>query len=144
LRSPDANRPWQHVIEPLIGYLILAEKLFSKDGKKFVGAWNFGPSTKQNMRVLNLAKLIKQTINSKSKIIIKRKDKRFHNKKFKVFESKYLNIDSKKALRKLKWRPKLSIKTAVELTVEWYNAFLLKKNLLELTSRQIKNYISSN
>ena len=144
LRSPDANRPWQHVIEPLIGYLILAEKLFSKDGKKFVGAWNFGPSTTQNMRVLNLAKLIKQTINSKSKIIIKRKDKRFHNKKFKVFESKYLNIDSKKALRKLKWRPKLSIKTAVELTVEWYNAFLLKKNLLEFTSRQIKNYISSN
>ena len=72
IRSPDANRPWQHVIEPLIGYLMLAEKLFSKEGKNFVGAWNFGPSTKQNMKVLNLAKLIKQTINSKSKIIIKK------------------------------------------------------------------------
>ncbi len=144
LRSPDANRPWQHVIEPLIGYLMLAEKLLSKEGKDFVGAWNFGPSTKQNMKVINLAKLIKQTINSKSKIIIKRKDKRFLNKKFKVFESKYLNIDSRKAFKKLRWKPRLSIKNSVKLTVEWHKGFLLKKNLLELTSKQIKRYISKN
>ena len=83
LRSPEANRPWQHVIEPLIGYLILAEKLFSQKGKKFVGAWNFGPSTKQNMKVIDLAKLIKLTFNSRSRIIIKKKDKRFQAKKFK-------------------------------------------------------------
>ncbi len=144
LRSPDANRPWQHVIEPLIGYLMLAEKLFSKDGKNFVGAWNFGPSTKQNMKVFNLATLIKQTINSKSKIIIKKKDKRFLNKKFKVFESKYLNIDSRKAFKKLKWKPRLSIKNSVKLTVEWHKGFLQKKNLLELTSKQIKRYITKN
>jgi len=144
LRSPDANRPWQHVIEPLIGYLMLTEKLFSKDGKNFVGAWNFGPSSKQNMKVLNLAKLIKQTINSKSKIIVKRKDKRFLNKKFKVFESKYLNIDSRKAFKKLRWKPRLSIKNSVELTVEWHKGFLLKKNLLELTLKQIKRYITKN
>jgi CDP-glucose 4,6-dehydratase len=142
LRNPEANRPWQHVIEPLIGYLILAEKLFSKKGKKYVGAWNFGPNTKQNMKVLNLARLIKSTIKSNSKIIIKKKDKRFHTKKHKVFESKYLNIDSSKAFKFLGWRSKLSIKNAVELTVEWYNAFLSKKNLLKLTSEQIKNYLS--
>ncbi len=142
LRSPEANRPWQHVIEPLTGYLILAEKLFSKKGKKYVGAWNFGPSTKQNMKVLDLAKLIKKTSNSESKITIKKKDKRFHTKKFKVFESKYLNIDSAKALKILRWKPKLSIKNAVELTVEWYNTFLIKKDLLALTSKQIKDYLS--
>ena len=144
LRSPDANRPWQHVIEPLIGYLMLAEKLFSKEGKNFVGAWNFGPSTKQNMKVLNLAKLIKQTINSKSKIIIKKKDKRFSNKKYKVFESKYLNIDSRKAFKKLRWRPRLSIKNSVKLTVEWHKDFLQKKNLLELSTKQLKRYITKN
>ena len=143
LRSPEANRPWQHVIEPLIGYLILAERLFSKKGKKYVGPWNFGPSSKQNMKVLDLAKLIKQTINSKSRIFVKRKDKRFQTKKFKVFESKYLNIDSAKAFKILKWKPKLSIKNAVDLTVEWYNAFLTKKNLLALTSRQIRDYLSA-
>ena len=143
LRSPEANRPWQHVIEPLIGYLILAERLFSKKGKKYVGPWNFGPSSKQNMKVLDLAKLIKQTINSKSRIFVKRKDKRFQTKKFKVFESKYLNIDSSKAFKILKWKPKLSIKNAVDLTVEWYDAFLTKKNLLALTSRQIRDYLST-
>ena len=62
------------------------------------------------MKVINLAKLIHKKINSKSKIIIKRKDKRFQNKKFKVFESKFLNINSRKALKKLNWKPKQSIK----------------------------------
>ena len=94
------------------------------------------------MKVLDLAKLIKKTSNSESKITIKKKDKRFHTKKFKVFESKYLNIDSAKALKILRWKPKLSIKNAVELTVEWYNTFLIKKDLLALTSKQIKDYLS--
>ena len=94
------------------------------------------------MKVLDLAKLIKQNFNSRSRIVIKRKDKRFHTKKFKVFESKYLNIDSTKAFKKLRWRPKLTIQNAVELTVEWYYNFLSKKNLYEITSKQIKNYLN--
>ena len=144
IRNPEANRPWQHVVEPLTGYLTLAQKLCSNKGKKFSGAWNFGPSTKQNMRVLDLAKLIKKSINSKSRITIKEKDQRFTNKKFRVFESKYLNISSKKALKKLRWRSKLSIKSAVELTVEWHQALIFKKNLLKITLQQIKNYLSKN
>ena len=88
-------------------------------------------------------KLIKENMNSNSKIIVKRKDKRFQNKKIKVFESKYLNIDSTKSLKKLKWRSKLSIKNAVKLTVEWHKGFLNKKNLLDLTSKQIKEYIKT-
>ena len=62
LRSPDSTRPWQHVIEPLVGYLKLAEKLCSPNGKKFSGPWNFGPSKIQNMKVINLAKLIHKKI----------------------------------------------------------------------------------
>ena len=127
----------------MVGYLVLAERLFSKAGKNYVGPWNFGPNSKQNMKVLNLAKLIKENMNSNSKIIVKRKDKRFQNKKIKVFESKYLNIDSTKSLKKLKWRSKLSIKNAVKLTVEWHKGFLNKKNLLDLTSKQIKEYIKT-
>jgi len=141
LRSPDATRPWQHVIEPLTGYLALAEKLCSKQGQKFAGPWNFGPSTKQNMKVLNLAKLIKSTMKSKSKIKIKMKDKRFQNKKFKIFESKYLNINSSKAFKKLKWKSRLPISKSVLLTTNWYNGFKKRENLLDLTIEQIKSYI---
>lgn len=144
LRNPEATRPWQHVIEPLIGYLMLAENLSSKEGKKYSGPWNFGPSSKQNMKVLNLVKLFKENINASSNIIIKKKDNRFQNKKFKVFESKYLNINSKKAFNKIKWKPKLTIKQSIRLTVEWYNCFKFKKNLLKLTTQQIKNYLNNN
>ena len=141
LRSPMSQRPWQHVIEPLIGYITLAQKLYSKKGDKFIGPWNFGPNTKQNMRVIDLAKVIQKKIKSKSKIIVKVNDKRFVNKKIKVFESKYLNIDSKKALRRLKWKSKLSIEKAVDLTVKWHEAYISKKNLLKVTLMQINNYL---
>lgn len=143
LRNPEATRPWQHVIEPLTGYLLLAEKLFSSNGYNYCGAWNFGPSLRQNMKVLDLAKIIKFNLNSKSKIVFKKNDKRFNNKKFKIFESKYLNINSKKAYKKLKWRPELTIKNAVNLTVDWYKYFRNKKDLFDLTSRQVEQYLNS-
>ncbi len=141
LRNPEATRPWQHVMEPLVGYLILAEKLYSKKGKNYSVAWNFGPSSKQNMKVLKLAKKIHNKINSKSKILINRKEKKFHNKKFKIFESKDLNIDSVKAAKLLNWKPHLSIDESVNLTVNWYIAFKKKKDLLLFTRNQIKDYI---
>ena len=81
VQSPDSTRPWQHVIEPLVGYLKLAEKLCSINGKKYSGPWNFGPSKIQNMKVIDLANIIKKKINSKSKIIIKKRIKDFKIKK---------------------------------------------------------------
>ena len=57
LRNPEATRPWQHVIEPLIGYLLLTERLYSKKGKYYSKPWNFGPSSKQNMKVKYLVNL---------------------------------------------------------------------------------------
>ena len=90
-----------------------------------MGPWNFGQSKKNEM--LDLAKLMKQTINSKSRIFGKRKDKRFQTKKFSIW-IKYLNIDSSKTLKF--WNGnKIIYKNSVDLTVEWYNAFLTKKNL---------------
>ena len=142
IRNPNATRPWQHVLEPLIGYLLLAEKLCSKNGDKYSGPWNFGSSSLQNMKVKHLAQIIKKKLNSSAKILIKKKDKRFQNKKFKVFESKYLEIDSKKAFKKLKWKPKLSIDKAVSLTVQWHKSFKEKKDLFQLTKQQIKNYLN--
>ncbi len=141
LRNPDATRPWQHVLEPLVGYLKLAEKLSSKNGNQYCEPWNFGPSLKQNMKVKNLVKIFKQKMNSKSKILIKRYDKRFHNKKINIFESKHLNINSKKISKKINWNPKLSINQSIDLTVSWYKNFKTKKNLLDVTNKQIKYYL---
>lgn len=141
IRNPNATRPWQHVLEPLVGYLLLAEKLYSKKGYLYNQAWNFGPSLKQNMKVKKLVQIFKRKMNSKSKIIINSKSKKFHNKNINIFESKHLNINSKKITNKLKWRPRLSILNSVELTYEWYAAFKKKKNLLRLTNNQIKYYL---
>tara|TARA_B110000285_G_scaffold234783_1_gene312993 strand:+ start:401 stop:1495 length:1095 start_codon:yes stop_codon:yes gene_type:complete len=142
LRNPEATRPWQHVLEPLRGYIMLAEKLCSNKGKEFTGPWNFGPTSKQNMKVYQLATIIREKLNSKSQIVIKKKDNKFHNKKLNIFESKNLNIDSSKAFKKLKWKPRLSIYESVNLTVQWYKYFKLKKNLFEISKRQVINYFN--
>jgi CDP-glucose 4,6-dehydratase len=143
LRNPAATRPWQHVMEPITGYLLLAERLYlKKQGKNFSCSWNFGPKSNQNMQVKKLALLIKKNMNSLSKIKIKKKDKRFHNKKINIFESKYLQIDSTKAFKKLNWKPKLTIQQAVLLTVEWYKDFKKNKDLFNKTKKQIQNYLN--
>jgi len=141
LRNPKATRPWQHVLEPLMGYLKLAEKLYSKDGNQFCEPWNFGPSLKQNMKVKSLVEMFKNKMKSKSKIIINKNDKRFHNKKINIFESKNLNINSKKISKRLNWKPKLSIDNSIDLTVSWYKSFKTKKNVFDLTNKQIKYYL---
>ena len=141
LRKPEATRPWQHVMEPLFGYILLIQKLCSKNGNKYVGPWNFGPSLRQNLKVVKLAKMIKKKMKSKSKIIIKRSFNKIKNKKVKVFESKDLSINSSKVHKSLNWSPFLSIDTALNLTIEWYRAFKKKQNLLYLTKIQILNYL---
>ena len=142
LRSPEATRPWQHVIEPLSGYLLLAEKLCTKNGNDFSEPWNFGPSLKQNMKVKHLANIFKKKLGSKSKVLIDKKNKKFHNKKINIFESQHLNINSEKTYKKLSWKPLLSIEDSVQMTVDWYRAFKLKKNLFKLTNHQINTYLN--
>ena len=78
-------------------------------------------------------------MNSKSKISIKRNYKKFN--KIKIFESKHLNINSKKVNKYLSWKPVLSIKEAVSLTVNWYNAFKQNKNLIKISQDQISDYL---
>tara|TARA_E500000178_G_scaffold295143_1_gene300819 strand:- start:66 stop:1154 length:1089 start_codon:yes stop_codon:yes gene_type:complete len=138
IRSPKATRPWQHVIEPLHGYLKLTEKLNSKNGHKFVGSWNFGPS-KVNLSVLSLAKLGKRILNSKSKIIINQK--KYRNK----HEAKYLSLNSNKSLKYLKWKIYMSPEKSLNLTFNWFKSFYKnrKKNkneIINLTNEQIKKF----
>ncbi len=133
LRNPKSIRPWQHVFEPLDGYIKLAENLFGKRGNQFKGSWNFGPENRKSLSVQQFSELFKKKLNSKSKIIIRKKND--------SKEKMYLDLDSKKSIKKLKWRPILSIEKTLELTAEWYLAFKEKKNLMLFSSNQIKNFL---
>ena len=73
VRSPESTRPWQHVIEPLVGYLKLSEKLFFDKKEKYVGAWNFGPKTKNNLKVKELALLWQKNLQIKIKNYFQKK-----------------------------------------------------------------------
>jgi CDP-glucose 4,6-dehydratase len=132
IRNPKASRPWQHVIEPLFGYLTLAEKLYLD--KKYVGAWNFGPNSRNNLQVYNVANYGKKILKSKSKISIK---------KNKFYESKHLALDSSKSAKYLKWRTLLNAKQAIRLTLDWYKFYYnksLKNKIIEFTFYQINQY----
>ena len=132
LRSPKATRPWQHVLEPLFGYLTLAEKLFNIKNKNFVGAWNFGPNLKQNLTVLDLAKEGKKILNSKSKIQILKSS---------FYESSNLSIDSTKSKKKLNWKLVLNAKQSIRMTFEWYDCFYNNRGkIIEFTFNQIESY----
>ncbi len=93
IRNPKASRPWQHVIEPLFGYLKLAEKLYFD--RKYIGTWNFGPNFRNNLEVCNVVNYGKKILKSKSKILIK---------KSKFYEARHLALDSSKSSKYLKWR----------------------------------------
>ena len=133
LRNPNSRRPWQHVLEPLSGYIILAQKLYGKNGCNYSGAWNFGPNRQNHLKVKQFAKLFKKKLKSKSKIFFKKKqDKR---------EKNFLDLESKKSEKKLKWRAILNIQQTLELTANWYLAYKNKENLLEVSSEQIKEFM---
>ena len=135
LRNPNFNRPWQHVLEPLRGYLILAKKQFINP-KKFSDAWNFG--TKNNS-IKSVKEIVEYMIyfwgNGKIK----------YNKKVKYYEQKNLQLDIKKAKKYLDWYPTYSVKNGVKITTEWYkDVFKNKKDPFKVTINQILEYMNEN
>jgi CDP-glucose 4,6-dehydratase len=131
VRNPQAVRPWQHVLEPLSGYLLLAEKL-AKQGAKYAGPWNFGPADRDAQPVENLVKLLCSAWGSDARCALA-KGKHPH-------EAHYLQLDSRKARRQLGWRPHWGLNAAVEKVVEWTRAYQQKENLRKVCQRQIKGY----
>ena len=133
IRYPNATRPWQHVMEPLFGYLKLSEKLFN--GEKFEGAWNFGPKNKSNLKVIEVAKFGKRHLNSNSKILVK---------KSKLYESTNLSLNSSKSFNKLKWKTRMNAKQALSLSFNWYKFFNdnhSETKVINFTISQINEYI---
>jgi len=135
LRNPNSNRPWQFVLEPLKGYLILAMKQYSQP-RKYSSAWNFGPENKSKKTVKEIVKLMIDRWGSGS-------IKNIKNKKF--LEHKNLQLNINKAKKKLKWKPTYGVKETIAVTVDWYFRVLkTKENPIDVTNEQIHNYMLDN
>ncbi len=137
IRMPNATRPWQHVIEPIFGYLYLAERLFYDKRYKFSGAWNFAPNLKNNLKVKELVSFGKNFFKSKSKIIISKK---------KHYESTNLSLSSEKAKKKLGWKNIYDAKESLRITFGWYkyyydNTNKSKSKIITFSFNQIENYL---
>ncbi|HAN10436.1 MAG TPA: CDP-glucose 4,6-dehydratase [Clostridiales bacterium] len=130
VRNPNAIRPWQHVLDPLSGYLLLGAKLM-KYGVEYSGAWNFGPKSDN---IVTVGELVEKIIRywGSGKIVYPEHASKLH-------EAKLLNLDISKAKHILGWMPKWSIDEAIEKTVEWYKNYK-KSNVYEMCIKQIMEH----
>jgi CDP-glucose 4,6-dehydratase len=113
IRNPESVRPWQYVLEPLYGYLLLASKMWNDYGEKYSGAWNFAPERSSVITVGELAeKLVKYWGNGRYEDLTGGLEQ--------PYEAKMLMLDNSKAVNLLGWKPVLSIDEAIDYTVRWY------------------------
>jgi CDP-glucose 4,6-dehydratase len=133
IRSPNATRPWQHVLEPLSGYLLLAEKLYT-EGAKFAEAWNFGPNDDDAKPVSWIVEKLCAQIPSAS---WKTENAKQHH------EAGLLKLDSSKAKSKLGWAPRWGLETALSKTTEWHQMWCNREDMSAVTSEQIQAYTNT-
>ncbi len=131
IRNPSAVRPWQFVLEPLRGYLMLAERL-AEDASRFASAWNFGPSDPDAKPVFWIADELARLWGNGASWT---HDAAIHPK-----ESQLLKLDASKANTCLDWRPVLPLNLALGWIVEWYRGLREGTNLRRLTREQIERY----
>ena len=131
IRNPHSIRPWQHVLEPLSGYLLLALLLY-KNGAEYAQAFNFGPNQES---ILNVSDIVKKIVElyGRGEIV--------QNKKDNLHEANFLTLNIKKAENILGWIPSYDVQTALIETIDWYRNFYSKNcNMYDFTVCQIKNY----
>lgn len=128
IRNPNAVRPWQHVIEPIVGYLMLGLFL-NNNQKKYSYAYNFGPSYSDNLSVKDLVELAINQWGGGSYSVIEQKD---------LHEAGLLRLDIEKVKNELGWCPKLKAEEAIKYTIDWYKS--IDKNLV--TNKQIAEYLN--
>jgi CDP-glucose 4,6-dehydratase len=130
IRNPLSTRPWQHVLEPLSGYLLVGQKLL--EGQSFFAeAWNFGPMEEGAITVENVVGRIKKNWDIVSYVLSENISS--------SYEANYLKIDCSKAHIKLKWFPVWDSKKAFAVTTEWYREFYTQNSLL--SEKQLDSYI---
>lgn len=134
IRSPNSTRPWQHVLEPLSGYLVLAVKL-ACDPSKFRGAWNFGPDGSSIRTVEELTRSIIKRWGSGELIIDTPPDL--------LHEARLLHLSIDKVIQHIGWHPRWDFDKTVNYTVDWYKAVLGGQSAYDVSCSQIKNYMEN-
>lgn len=134
IRNPSSTRPWQHVLDPLRGYLILAEKMYYENKGSF-SSFNFGPNLQNIVTVEFIVEYISKRLNLE--YTVKRETNRFK-------ESSFLSLNCEKAKSELDWEPVLSISECLNMTSDWYISWRKdKKNIKNFTKKQI-DYVLQN
>jgi CDP-glucose 4,6-dehydratase len=131
LRSPAAVRPWQHVLEPLSGYIALAERLYT-DGAAAAEAWNFGPSDEDAHAVEWVVEYLAARSPGLS---------RHHDTSPQPHETSFLKLDSSKARLRLGWKPRWRLEAALDKTLDWHQAWRRGDDMRQTTLSQIADYL---
>ena len=134
IRNPHATRPWQHVLEPLSGYLTLSEHLYTH-GQAFAEGWNFGPKDDDAQPV---QWIVEHMVSSWGKGASWQQDGGVH-----PHEANYLKLDISKAKARLSWQPRWPLATSLELITTWHQAYLANDDMKKLCLAQIHNYSTS-
>ena len=131
LRNPRATRPWQHVLDPLPGYLALAQCL-AEDAKGYSSGWNFGPATTDCLPVADVARALAHEWGQGATVEISETSR--------IFEEKLLSLDSSKAQADLGWRPHWRLPEALRALASWHKAHAAGHDMWELTQAQIEAF----
>jgi len=134
IRSPKAIRPWQHVLEPIAGYLKLAEKLCTQKGSDFAEGWNFGPYDNDAKPVEWILERLCEKWGDNASWQLDDPNK------IQLHEANYLKLDCSKARKELQWEPQLGLDSALDWIVEWYRAYTQGSNVYDITLSQIQKY----
>ncbi len=133
LRYPQAVRPWQHVLEPVSGYIMLGERLLGADGGAFARSWNFGPDASSDATVGEVASLTCRLLGNEDRLSLPAEPAVLH-------EAGLLRLDSTLARTLLGWRPIWDLEAAVGRTVDWRRALLAGQDMQAFTGQQIDDY----
>lgn len=132
IRNPKAIRPWQHVLEPVSGYLALAERLWST-GAAYADAWNFGPANRAAKPVDWITRYITDSWGNGAKWV---KDGAKHHR-----EARYLRLNSAKSRSRLGWSTLLNLRETLDWTISWYKRFYSGEDARAITLEQIRVYV---
>ena len=132
VRNPNSVRPWQHVLEPLSGYLTLAEKLYT-DGQQYSGGWNFGPLDSDTKTVGEIVEQMCQIWGDGATWT--------HDQQEHPHEANLLRLDCSKARMLLNWHPVWDSQATLTKLTLWYKAYFAEQNMLDLSKQQINDYM---
>ncbi|MEY2371408.1 CDP-glucose 4,6-dehydratase [Lysinibacillus capsici] len=132
IRSPHAIRPWEHVLEPVSGYLLLAQKMWDNP-VKYSSSWNFGPQLNSVVNVWDIANKVVEAYGEGKLIDVSHRNE--------AYEAKLLALDISKAWFELGWKPKLNIDETIEYTVDWYKHYK-KHEVYDFCKKQIQSFVN--